>query len=85
MREGFLPVDSLTQRTHTLENTFYTEHILYREGFLLVDSLTQRTHTLENTFYTEHILKRRVSARGLSPTLKRTNAIEKIFERDQLL
>ena len=38
--------EPILYRTHSIQNTFYTEHIPHR------------THSIQNTFYTEHILYR---------------------------
>jgi len=42
------------ERTHSIENTFYREHSIYRRMKYLGQSVyAERTHSIENTFYRE--------------------------------
>ena len=67
-------------RRHSIENTFYIEHIL------------QRTHSIENTFYREHILYRTHSTENTlyrelyrEHILERAHSIEHTFVADELM
>ena len=44
----------------SIQNTFYTEHILYRahstQNTFYTDHILHRPHFIQNTFYTDHII-----------------------------
>jgi len=79
-------VTNTLYRTHSIQNTFYTEYILYSthsiQNTLYTVHILYRTHSIQYTFYREHILYSTHSIQNTFYTvyiLYRTHSIEAVM------